>query len=152
MTKRPNRLRGLVASDRGATLVEFALIAPVLITMMIGVLQVGVWVQAYNGVRNVVNDTARFAMVEYQRGNKISDEAIQDRAIEIAASGKYNLDPSLVLPNVAARATQVNGVKQLNLRISYTAPKFVPFVEAAAPTILYARDLYLYDQAATAAP
>jgi Flp pilus assembly protein TadG len=145
-------LRDLIANDRGATIVEFAVIAPVLITMMIGVLQVGAWVQAYNGVRNVVNDTARFAMVEYQRGNKVSDDAIEDRALEIATSGKYNLDPSLVLPTVSAKATQVSGVKQLNLQISYTAPDFLPIVQTVAPRIQYSRDLFLYDQSATAAP
>lgn len=149
MTKRPTLMRGLVANDRGATIIEFALIAPVLITMMIGVLQVGAWVQAYNGVRNVVNDTARFAMVEYQRGNKVSNEAIQDRAIEIAAAGKYNLDPSLVLPNVSPKATEVSGVKQLNLSISYTAPEFLPILQTVAPRIQYSRDMYLYDQSAT---
>lgn len=140
------RLRSDVA---GATLLEFALLAPLLISMMIGVLQVGVWVQAYNAVRNIVNDTTRFAMVEYQRGNKISDEAIENRALELAGSGKYNLDESLFLPRVSTKSTEVNGIKQRKLAISYRAPEFMPLISTVAPNISYSRDLYLYDQSAT---
>ncbi|ANY20686.1 TadE-like protein [Tsuneonella dongtanensis] len=143
--------RKLHRDERAATLVEFALIAPVLITMMIGVLQVGTWVQSYNAVRNVVNDTTRFAMVEYQRGNKISDEAIEDRALEIAGSGKYNLDESLFVPDVTVKATEVAGIRQRRLVVTYTAPEFMPVIGTLAPAISYGRDIYLYDQSATVA-
>jgi Flp pilus assembly pilin Flp len=146
---RANFLRRLRSDVTGATLLEFALLAPVLISMMIGVLQVGVWVQAYNAVRNIVNDTTRFAMVEYQRGNKISDEAIENRALELAGSGKYNLDESLFLPKVSTKSTEVNGIKQRKLAISYRAPEFMPLLSTVAPNISYSRDLYLYDQSAT---
>ncbi|MCT2558664.1 pilus assembly protein [Tsuneonella sp. YG55] len=142
--------RKLKSDRRGATLVEFAVISPILITMLLGVVQVGAWIQAYNSVRNVVNDTARFAMVEYQRGNKISDESIQDRASEIAVSGKYQLDPSLVVPVVTAKTTQVNGIKQRRLVISYQAPEFMPLASVVSPKIQYGRDIYLYDKSAVA--
>ncbi|TCJ32287.1 TadE/TadG family type IV pilus assembly protein [Parafrankia sp. BMG5.11] len=141
----------ILRSDRrGAALVEFALISPILITMLLGVVQIGTWVQAYNSVRNVVNDTTRFAMVEYQRGNKISDEAIADRASAIAVSGKYNLDAGLVIPAVTTKSTEVDGIKQRRLVISYKAPEFMPFVSALSPNIQYGRDIYLYDKSAVA--
>jgi Flp pilus assembly protein TadG len=140
--------RNLLSDRRGATLVEFAVISPVLITMLLGVVQVGLWVQAYNSVRNVVNDTARFAMVEYQRGNKISDESIEDRASQIAAGNKYRLDPGLVIPDVTAKATQVSGIKQRRLVISYQAPEFMPLASVVSPNIQYGRDIYLYDKSA----
>lgn len=138
----------LLSDQRGATLVEFAVIAPVLITMLLGVVQVGLWIQAYNSVRNTVNDTARFAMVEYQRGNKISDEAIENRASQIAVGAKYNLDAGLVIPAVTAKATQVNGIKQRRLVISYQAPEFMPLASVVSPNIQYGRDIYLYDKSA----
>lgn len=145
------RLLPALRRDRtGAALVEFALVAPILLTMLLGVVQVGTWVQSYNAVRNLVNDTARFTMVEYQRGNKINNDSIEDRAKFIAASDRYNLDETNVVPDATTKTTQVNGVKQLNLSITYVPPKFVPFVGAAAPAITYNRDIYLYDQSAIA--
>lgn len=143
-------LRSLRTDDRGASLVEFALISPILIMMLVGVVQVGAWLQAYNAVRNTVNDVTRFAMVEYQRGNKISNEAIENRASEIAVTGKYNLDAGLVAPKVTTKTTQVNGVKQLRLVIDYQAPEFLPFGEVTSPKISYGRDIFLYDKSAVA--
>lgn len=142
---------GKIRSDqRGAALVEFAIISPLLIAMLLGVVQVGLWIQAYNAVRNVVNDTTRFATVEYQRGNKISDEAIENRAAQIAVSGKYNLDAGLVIPKVTVKTAQVNGIKQRRLVISYQAPEFMPLASVVSPNISYGRDIYLYDKAAVA--
>ncbi len=140
---------GKIRSDRrGAALVEFAIISPLLIAMLLGVVQVGLWIQAYNAVRNLVNDTTRFATVEYQRGNKISDEAIENRAAQIAVSGKYNLDAGLVIPKVTVKTAQVNGIKQRRLVISYQAPEFMPLASVVSPNISYGRDIYLYDKAA----
>lgn len=145
----PRLFRALSRDRTGAALVEFALVAPVLLTMLLGVVQVGSWVQSYNAVRNLVNDTARFTMVEYQRGNKIDNDSVEDRAKFIAASSRYNLIEVNVVPDAVTKTTQVNGVKQLNLKVTYTPPKFVPFVSATAPAITYDRDIYLYDQSAT---
>jgi Flp pilus assembly protein TadG len=144
------RLLLFVRDARGATLVEFALIAPVLITMLLGVIQVGSWVQGYNAVRNVVNETSRFATVEYLRGNKVSNEAIETRARQVAASAKYSLVEDSVNPTVSSKTTQVNGVRQMNLKIVYQAPTFVPFVGAVIPAIQYNRDIYVYDDKAVA--
>lgn len=134
----------------GTALVEFALVAPLLVTMLVGVVQVGVWVQSYNAMRNVVNDTTRFAMTEYQRGNKIDNEAIQDRASFLASGGKYNLGTGTFVPVVTTKATQVSGVKQLRLVATYDPPHFLPMPSVTAPQMTYGRDIYLYDQAAVA--
>lgn len=140
----------LVRSTRGSALVEFAVIAPVLVSMLLGVVQVGMWVQNFNAVRNVTNDVARFAMVEYQRGNKINNDAIATRATLVAEGGKYAMTGGVLVPAVADRPTQVDGIKQVRLTVNYTPPEFIPFVDPGLLTISYARDIYLYDPNATA--
>ncbi len=126
------------------------MIAPILVTMLLGVIQIGTWVQGYNAVRNVVNETSRFATVEFQRGNKISDEAIATRARQVAVSNKYALVEAALTPTVVRKTTQVSGVRQMNLKIVYQAPTFVPFVGEVIPAIQYNRDIYVYDDKAVA--
>ena len=72
MKRRFNRYRRLARDKQGSVLVEFALLAPVLLTLMVGVVQVGLHVQNVNAVRNLAADGARAAMVEYQRGNLLT--------------------------------------------------------------------------------
>ena len=69
-----NRIR---RNDTGAAAIEFALLSPALILMMIGVLQVGVAMQNYNALRGLSADVARYTMVQYQTGNTISNSQIE---------------------------------------------------------------------------
>ncbi|MXO74081.1 hypothetical protein GRI40_02450 [Altererythrobacter aerius] len=135
----------LIRDRSGASLVEFAMIFPVLISMLLGAVQTGFWMQNYNAVRNITNDVARFAMVEYQRGNKITNDSIATKADTLAAGAKYQLGAGTFVPKVTDKPTQVDGVRQLRLDIAYTPPEFMPFVDPAILTIRYGRDIYLYD-------
>ena len=44
-------LRRLRRDDRGAAIIEFALLAPVLLGLMLGVLQMGLQMQSFNALR-----------------------------------------------------------------------------------------------------
>lgn len=50
--------------DRGVTAIEFALIAPVFIAMIVGVTQIGRLFYAHAGLRNAVAEGARFATID----------------------------------------------------------------------------------------
>lgn len=81
-----------IGSDRrGSVLVEFALLAPVIIALLIGVVQVGLHVQNSNAVRNLASDGARMATVAYQRGNQLTAEQIGIMIRSEGVGGKYNL-------------------------------------------------------------
>ena len=57
------RLLALLKCDRsGAATVEFGLLGPLVITMMLGVLQMGVAMWSYNSLRSVASETARYAV------------------------------------------------------------------------------------------
>lgn len=75
----------------GAAAVEFAFAGPLVILMMMAVLQIGLAMQSYNAIRNVAAETARFAVVQYQRGSTPNVDALEAQAVTIATSGAYVL-------------------------------------------------------------
>ncbi len=72
-----NRLR---RENTGVAAIEFALIGPAFIVMILGVLQVGMGLQSYNALRNLSADVARYSMVQYQTGNALSNSQIRSWA------------------------------------------------------------------------
>lgn len=138
-----NLLKQIQSDQTGSTLIEFALLAPALITAIIGVFQVGVWVQNYNAVRNLAMDSARFAAVEYQKGTQISTD---DLALAIQARGVgnlYNLENDRLEVTVNEVTTRISGVKELDIDITYTAPDWLAFVELDALNLTYSRPVFV---------
>ena len=61
---------------RGQTLVEFALILPIFLLMMLGILDLGRAVYAYHTINNAAREAVRVAIVD-QNTTVIQDEAVQ---------------------------------------------------------------------------
>lgn len=133
-----------LAHDRqGSVLVEFALLAPVLLTLLLGVFQIGIQVQNSNAVRNLASDGARWAVVQYQRGNALTEEQIE---LGIAARGtgdKYNLKADRLNVQVAEPASRIAGVREMEISITYDAPNFLGFADIRALDITYQRPVFL---------
>jgi Flp pilus assembly pilin Flp len=128
---------------RGAVLVEFALLAPVILTLLFGVVQVGIHMQNYNAIRNLASDGARFAVVEYQQGNELSATAVQAEIESRGFGPKYNLNSNLLTVQVTEPATRIAGLKEMNIRITYDMPDFLAFVDTDALTLDYQRPVFL---------
>jgi Flp pilus assembly protein TadG len=129
---------------QGAVIVEFALLAPVLIAMMLGILQLGFAVQNYNAVRNVSADVARYALIQYTTGHPMTNDAITAQAKSIAVGAPYLLSPSedRLHVDVATVATpQVTGTIEKTLTITYQIPTLVDFFGLHGPSISYSRSL-----------
>ena len=67
----------LKRDNSGAAVIEFAILAPVIFAMLLGVIQVGLSMQAQNALRSIASQTARYAVVEYQKGNEVTDGTIK---------------------------------------------------------------------------
>jgi len=139
------RILARIASDRsGAALVEFALVAPLIIAAIFGVLQVGMAMQSYNAIRNVTADTARYALVEYQKGQEPSNATIRTEALSIADGSPYLLKERNLNIEIENAATQrIQGVKEMVITVSYTIPTILPLPEYAAPTISHSQAIFV---------
>jgi len=142
-------MRGLLSlrsNDEGSTIIEFAIIGPAFIALLIGVLQVGLGMQSYNAVRNVSSEVARETMIEYTTGNKISKGQIRSNAISIGTSAPYLLDETLM--NVAVwepTDQRVDGATEYSIRIRYQVPMILNFMGWNGPTVEHVRPIFVVE-------
>jgi hypothetical protein len=133
----------LRTDQRGAALVEFALVAPIFLTLLMGVIQVGLQVQNANAVRNLASDGARYAVVEYQRGNKLSTDQI---GMVIRARGvgpRYNLNTDRLNITVTEPTSRIGGVREMRIALSYDLPDYLAFVNTGPFQVSYVRPVFL---------
>lgn len=128
--------RDILRDDSGATIIEFALLGPIVLGLMIGVIQIGLAMQSYNAIRSVTAETARFALVQYQQGNEPTNAQIRAQALGIADGPPYLLDPNdLVISVNDATVQRVNGAKELTVSVAYQTPTVLPFFTWVSPTV-----------------
>ena len=139
--------RRLKRQEHGAVIVEFGILAPVLIAMMLAIFQIGIMVQNYNAVRNVSADVARYAMIQYTNGHPMTNDAITTRAETVAGAPPYMLRPSSRLDvEVGTVATpQVTNTIEKTLTITYQVPTIFDQFGLQGPEISYSRSLIVTD-------
>lgn len=138
------RLHRLVADRRGAAAIEFALLAPAFLLMFIGVLQVGVGMQAYNSLRQVSSQTAREVSVQYQTNNRLTNSQIAQVATANATSAPYILQADRLNVTVQLAPTQrVPNARELTLRFRYQVPTFLDIAGIDGPELDYSRPIFV---------
>ena len=142
-------LHRLGRENAGSTIVEFAIVAPAVIGLMIGVLQIGMAMQSYNAIRSVTAEAARWATVEYQKGGDDlpEPEDIEDEVMEdIAVGSPYLLKAdALTVTVIDAPIQRVNGAREMTITVSYDVPSVLPFFGWASPTVTQARPIFVLE-------
>ncbi len=134
----------LVRDSNGSVAVEFGLVAPAFLVMLLGVFQIGAWMQAYNAMRNAVTETARNVAVEYQTENRLSRAQIADTGFAVATSSPYLLDGDYTTIEVEQPVSQrILGARELKLTLTYQMPTFLSFAGIDGPTVTYSRALFV---------
>lgn len=129
---------------RGVTAIETAILLPVLITMLIGVLQIGLYLQAQNAVRSVGGEMSRFMAVESQKHNQVTNQQIRDTALGIAVSPPYILKSSQLDIEVADSTTQnIDRVRQIDVTMTYSVPNILGFADWGVMNIDYTRKAFI---------
>jgi Flp pilus assembly protein TadG len=140
------RLETLARDSRGAVLVEFAIIGPVFIVLLFGVLQAASWMQNYNAVRSAASDAARKVLVQYQRDNELNQSQIESLVVSTAVNSPYYLHSDGLTVSAADAGTQrVAGAREINLNITYTPKIFLPLVRLNSFNVQYSRPIFVVD-------
>lgn len=142
MTAQQHMRRLFVDRTAGAA-IEFGLLAPAMITMLMGVMWVGIQMKAYNELRSVTADVSRYTVIEYQKSNKLTAAQISDVAAATAVRPPYaligdNLDVSVTEPT-----SPVSGTKKLVIQLSYAAPSLLQFAGVGSPTLSFSQTVYV---------
>jgi len=140
------RLHGIARDRTGGALVEFALLAPVFIGMVIGVLQIGTYMQNYTAVRSLASDAARFTAVEFQKSNALTTSELQADIVAMGATSPYNLDGNRLNVHIdEITPSDVNGSRKFDMDITYQVPSFMSGVGFSDIALDYSRPLYVID-------
>ena len=137
-------LAHLIANTRASVAVEFSMLAPAFLLLLFGVLQVGVGMQNYNALRDASSDVARYAMVQYATGNKLSDSQLESYAIGVGRSPPYLLDNASFTAKISTPGVQrVSGASEKTLVVGYQIDSLVPGLGLTGPYISYSRPIFV---------
>lgn len=137
-------LRRLAQDDTGAMIIEFAILGPAFIVMLLGVLQVGMAMQNYNALRNISADVARYAMVQRQGGNNLTNTQLHNLAVSIAQSPTYLLNRTRVNASVTTAPNQrIIGADELTVTVTYQVDSLLGFAGIDGPYITHTRPIFL---------
>jgi Flp pilus assembly protein TadG len=138
------RLKMLRGDSGGSVAIEFAILAPVLITMLFGVLQVGLGMQNYNALRSVAAEAARYAVVERQKNVTYVASDVQAIARTIATGAPYGLHGTRLTVTCANAATQrVTGATEMTLTLRYNVPSFLSIMGMGEIPITFTRPVFV---------
>jgi len=127
------RRTSILSEENGSTLVEFALTAPIVLTLIIGILQLSTLFFANAGLEHAVESGARYATI-YPRP---SDAAI----IAKVNASQYGLLASQVTGPTLSRGT-TSGASYVDVTMSYAVPINFIFFRTGAINLSYTRRAY----------
>ena len=129
---------------RGTAIVEFGLLGGFFIALLVGVLQIGLALQAYNAMRSVSADVARYATVQYQTDNTISNEQIEDFAIARATRAPYLMNSQdVTITAVNAADQRVAGAREITLTVEYQVPTIMGLFNWVSPILTFSRPIFV---------
>lgn len=128
----------------GAATVEFALLGPIMLILMMGVLQFGMAMWSYNSLRGIASDVARWSVVNYQTNNKVTASQIRDYTESVATQAPYGMGLQNLTITVAAAGTQrVSGATELTLTINYNFPTLLAIAGVGDIPMTFSRPIFL---------
>lgn len=137
------RLRLLRGDRSGSAIVEFGILAPAIVTLLLGVVQVGMWMQTYNALRSVAAESGRYVAVEYQKTNRISNVRMALWARNRAISD-YMFEGSQLSTSVVDASTQsIAGVTEKTLTLNYTMDSFMDIVGIDDIPVSFSRPIFV---------
>ena len=129
-----SRLTRILRDKSGSGSVDFAFAFPVIITLMLGTIQLGMYLQASGTLRHALGEGIRYA--------KVYPDATTDEVLNEVRSEMPAMDPDKIARLRFNRGT-VNGAAYGRITIAYTLEPMIPLVPLPAITISETKIAYL---------
>jgi Flp pilus assembly protein TadG len=123
--------------DRGANLVEFALIAPLLIILVLGIVEFGYLFAQYNEIRHGAREGARYAAVsnpDYNLDGSINASDVQDVTCDTVDLPSTSVEVSLQL-NAPGQDDRLD-YATITVESAATSLTGFPFITALLPATI----------------
>ena len=116
--------KGPSSSDRGASLVEFAILAPLLILLLFGIIDFGWAMGNYNDVRHGAREAARLAAVNAGNATVMGDMACDSMDMAAGATVTFTDSAAGAVGEqaVVSVTTPLDSISGLNLTAVFLPP------------------------------
>lgn len=137
-------VRKLWRGSDGSALIEFALIGPVLIGLLMGVLQIGIGMQNYNALRSISADVTRHAVVNYRTNNLLTIQQLELDAHGFAMSPSYGLASDRFDVKIEVAADQrVTGATEYTMVLTYRVPTVLAVIGVGEIPLTFERPIFV---------
>jgi Flp pilus assembly protein TadG len=143
--KRFHLLHRLRLERSGSTIIEFALLAPVFLITIFGIVQTGMAMQEYNALRGVTSDVARYAMVQRQKGLAITTTSLESYGTTVARSDLYRLPATGLQITVTEPATRVTDTTEYSITVRARVNNIMPIASFSNYFMSYTRPIFVPD-------
>ncbi|HEX7873308.1 MAG TPA: TadE/TadG family type IV pilus assembly protein [Sphingobium sp.] len=118
------RARTLRGDARGAVLIEAAILLPILLMMLVGMINYGLWFMAAHAIQQAANEGARASLAGIDAGERqtLAGDAVRQ---SVGAAGVVN-------PTLVTTSSAVSG-DYYTVTVSYNVSKAAFFVTALLP-------------------
>ena len=133
-------LKRLRRDRRGAAAIEFVIVAPALVLMIVGIARLGILFMAEAGLRNAVAEGARYATTWMANQNRRpTNTEIQTRI----TNSQFGLDPAQFSAATVTSGVS-NGANYVDITASYSVPMDFIFFDAGSVTLTESRRAFVY--------
>ncbi|MFN3620596.1 TadE/TadG family type IV pilus assembly protein [Sphingorhabdus sp.] len=126
---------GLLRDIQGATAVEFAVVAPIVFTLIFGIFQVGILFYANAGLQQGINEGARYATIFPTP----TDNQIRTRILQTT----FGLQSNFIEGPTVTRGVS-DGVAYVDVSMTYRAPIGFAFASVPPVTLKASRRAFQY--------
>lgn len=135
----------LIRDGKGASVVEFAFAAPILIMFILGTLQIGMVLQANSALREVMGWGGREAMVSYQDSSDgyYLDTTIENMIKAKASDDGHRLKAANLTVDVNTTTDNVLLAKKINIDLDYDVDFDIPLWGKETLTLSENRTFYV---------
>jgi Flp pilus assembly protein TadG len=121
----------IVADARGASAVEFALSAGILVMLLVGIAQIGILFMANAGLRHAVGEGARLSTIFPTP----DDAAI----VAMVTSARFGVNPAYITDGPTVTHDVENGASYTEVSMTYTVPLNFVFFQVPGVTLTETR-------------
>lgn len=142
------RAAQLIRDQRGSALIEFALVSPMVVMLILAALEFGMALRANAGLRELAGEAGRDALISYQivgdEDGFMGSEELADDIRDKAATAKYNLNNGTLGVDVEVTDnTSLLTVQEVHVTLTYDYPISLPFIRGQTINLAVDRTFFV---------
>lgn len=114
--------------ESGSAITEFAICAPAILILLLGVFQIAFAVHAKNSMQSVIGEVGRNVAVGYLNSETelFGEGQVELLLTSTATNAIYRLNSDEIVATAEIVDSEYTDIKELTMKINYNVPMFIP--------------------------